>query len=160
MIDEKEVVKAYTEDLVPMIELAKRYNVTRQGIWKALKRCGVDTSKGKVKVKCYACGAELWRGRARIRKTKHHFCNNDCYFAFLDAGNCGGEYKVSRNGQRIARRLVSEHFELGELNVVHHKNRDCFNNNLWNLMVFATQGDHVRHHRGIDVVPLWDGERG
>jgi hypothetical protein len=41
--------------------------------------------------------------------------------------------------------------------VIHHKDRNTLNNNPSNLMVFRNQGDHIRHHRGFDVEPVWAG---
>ena len=150
------IIKAYTEQLTPMIELAKQHNRTRHGIWKMLKKAGIDTSKRKVAVSCSTCGKEIKRTKARIRRQLNHFCGYECYFAFLEAGN-GNPYIQNRQGQRIARKKVAELFDLQTGNIVHHNDRNTLNNMLHNLKVFRNQGDHVRYHRGFTVEILWDG---
>jgi hypothetical protein len=40
---------------------------------------------------------------------------------------------------------------------VHHKDSDNHNNELWNLAVFASTSDHLKHHHGHKIEPLWDG---
>jgi len=150
-----DIINAYETDLVPMITLAKQYGISRQGIHKLLKKY-VDTSKHPMTVSCSACGAAIQRTKGRIRKQLHHFCHLDCYTAYLQAGN-GKPYIQSRNGQKIARTVVAVYFALQAGHVVHHEDRNTLNNDLKNLKVFANQGDHVRHHRGFDVEPIWDG---
>lgn len=153
--EQVDVVNAYTQDLEPMISIAKRYGVTRQGVFKILARAGVDTTKRKLPVSCTVCGTEIMRHKARIRKQLHHFCSGACYHAFLHTGN-GNPLIMNRHSSRLAREIVSQYFALSPANVVHHEDRNQLNNILSNLKVFANQGDHVRHHRGFDVVPLWE----
>ena len=154
--DKVDVIEAYTTMLVPMNELARKYSCTRQAIWKVLKKHEVDTSKKLIQVSCTTCGAILLRPKCRIRKQKHHFCDYDCYYAFLDAGN-GNPYLQNKHGQRIARRVVEQFFSLEEGHIVHHEDGNTLNNTPQNLKVFACQGDHVRYHRGFEIEPLWDG---
>ena len=117
----------------------------------------MDTSKRKVQVECSACGKLLKRVKSRVRKQRHHYCDHECYYAALEAGN-GYPYIQNRHGMRVARSVVSKYFELSEGNVVHHEDRNTLNNMLRNLKVFATQGDHVRYHRGFDIEPIWEGK--
>ena len=154
-----DIVNAYTTKLTPAIDLAQKHGITRQGIYKILKANGVDTSKrGPMAVSCTACGKQIERNRARIRHQKNHFCDMECYYSYLEASQ-GGEYVYSRQGQRVARSVVSKYFDLLDNHVVHHKDRNTLNNLPKNLMVFACQGDHIRYHRlGPDYVkPIWDG---
>ena len=151
-----DIIHAYADTFTPMIELAKKYGITRQGVFKILKQAGVDTSKRRLPVSCDACGTEVLRTKARIRRQLHHFCSEDCYYAFLQAGN-GFPYIASHYGQRLGRSIVSQHFALQDGNIVHHEDRNELNNVLSNLRVFACNGDHVRYHRGFDVKPIWDG---
>jgi len=153
-----DIIEEYTEQLTPMIELAKRHGLTRQGVWKILKRAGIDTTNRKLPVSCAVCGAVIERHKCRIRKQLNHFCSEACYHAFLEAGN-GHPYKPNRHGSRIGRMKVSKYFELKPGYIVHHENRSQFDNRLANLRVFATQGDHLRYHRGFDVEPIWDGSQ-
>ena len=151
-----DIINAYSNDLTPMITLATQYGVSRQAIHKLLRKAGIDTKKQRLPVSCSVCGMEILRTKARIRKQLNHFCSEDCYHAFLEAGN-GLPYIQSRAGQKRARVIVSDHFSLQSGHVVHHENRNCLDNRLTNLKVFANNGDHTRYHRGFDVQPLWDG---
>ena len=45
--EQVDIIKAYN-NLVPMITLAKQYGVTRQAIWKILRKYGHDTSKHRI----------------------------------------------------------------------------------------------------------------
>jgi len=154
--DQVDIIRAYSEQLTPMIALATQYGITRQGIHKMLKKAGIDTTCHKVTVSCSTCDKEIKRHKSRIRKQLNHSCDDACYSAFLKAGN-GNPYIQSRQGQRIARKKVSELFDLQPGNIVHHEDRNTLNNMLNNLKVFRNQGDHIRHHRGFTVTPIWDG---
>ena len=152
-----DVIDSYTNNLESMQSIANRLNITRQGIYKVLKRNGIDTRKnGGLDVSCFTCNRVFKKHRCQVRKALHVFCSEECYHAFLKAGR-GGAYIQSRHGQRIAREIVSRHFDLLEGHVVHHEDRNCLNNIVVNLKVFACQGDHIRYHRGFEVVPVWDG---
>ena len=155
------IVDAYVNHLIPVITLAKRYNKSRHGIYKVLKRAGVDTSKRKFDVSCTTCAKGISRPKCQIRNKKHLFCCLECYYAFIKAKQTG-IYQQSRQGQKIARQKVEEYFDLKIEHIVHHEDNNNFNNSLYNLKVFANQGDHIRYHRWVknsDIVikPLWDG---
>ena len=156
-----DIIRAYTENLEPMESIAKRYGYTRQGIHKLLKTLGVDTKKtGGILVSCCACGKEIKAHKSRIRRQKNLFCGYECYYAFLQAGN-GRAYIQNRHSCRRARDIVGKAFDLQAGHIVHHEDRNNWNNNLSNLRVFANQGDHIRYHRlGADyVTPIWDGSK-
>ena len=154
-----DVIDSFTNRLESMVTIAARMGVTRQGIHKLLKRNGVKPAEyGCLDVSCFTCGKEFKKHRAQVRRALHVFCSYECYYAFLDAGK-GGSYIESRQGQRRAREVVSESFELQPGHVVHHEDRNCLNNMKSNLKVFRNQGDHVRHHRGFEVDPVWDGSK-
>jgi len=153
--DKVDIIKAY-EQLEKVTSLARKYNVTRQAIYKVLRIHGIDTSKKQLQVSCSTCGALLTRNKARVRQQKNHFCNYECYLAFLEAGN-GNIYIRNNQGQRMARKVVSYFFELSEKHIIHHEDRNTLNNLPNNLKVFACQGDHIRYHRGFEIEPIWDG---
>jgi endogenous inhibitor of DNA gyrase (YacG/DUF329 family) len=147
------IIEDYTINLKPMVSIAKDYGMTRQAIHKLLRKEGVDTTKHPIKVTCCACGKETERPRCQVRNRKRLFCSDDCYKAYLNS--IGDGYRPWRQGQRVARNIVSKVFELQEGHVVHHIDKNNWNNELANLMVLSNQGDHVRLHRGFDVKPLW-----
>jgi len=161
---EVDIINAYKVDLEPIISIAQRYHVTRQAIYKALHRNGIDTSKesnGHITVTCTCCGQPVTKYRAYLRNRKHVFCDTECYYAYIE-GKQQGAYNESRQGQRIARTVIkSTGFNLLPEHIVHHEDRNNMNNNLENLRVFANQGDHIRYHRwskdGVEIKPIWDG---
>ena len=152
----QDIIDMFEKDLMPVIEIAEICHVTRQAIYRVLRKCGVDTTKRQYPVSCNVCGKEFTLTKGRLRRQKHVFCSRECYFAFLKAGN-GYPYIQNRHGQRIARSVVSKYFTLGTNHIVHHENRNTLDNRVKNLKVFRNQGDHVRHHRGFDIEPAWDG---
>ena len=157
--DRKEIIVAYRDKLESAISIGKRYKVNRHCILGILKRSGIDISKKskKIEIKCSCCDKNICRRKARVEASKHLFCDMVCYKAWLEVGNGKGKYKASRWGTGVARIKVSKLFDLKEGYIIHHEDRDCLNNEVNNLKVFACQGDHVRHHRGFDVTPLWEG---
>jgi predicted DNA-binding protein YlxM (UPF0122 family) len=157
------IVEEYTINLTPMADIANDYGVSRQGIYKILKKLGINTSKQtertQITVSCDYCQAQLIRNRAKVRNQIRHFCDFEHYYKFIDINQGVGAYKQNRHGQRIARAKVSYVFDLQLEHVVHHKDRNCFNNRWDNLAVFANNGDHIRFHRlGPDYIsPIWEG---
>lgn len=157
--DRVNIIHAYQVDLIPIVKLAKQYGITRHGIYKMLKAVGIDTSKTTnsiIKVSCTVCGEETTRLRCQIRKSNHHFCSHKCYEAWLKHGN-GNPLIMHRQSSRMARKVVEKHYPLRESQIVHHEDRNQYNNQLNNLKVFVNQGDHIRYHRGFEVPILWDG---
>ena len=82
-----EIKDAYERDCVSVIEIARKYGVSRQGMWKFLRRNGVETRKRiatRRKLECDSCGDEFEVNRARYREqvlrggTKKHFCGSVC----------------------------------------------------------------------------------
>jgi len=153
----REIVGAYVDDLTPIIEIASWFHVSRTAIYNILKAEGVDTSTQKHPVKCDYCGETLWRTKATIRGRDRHFCNREHYYLYLEVVGGPGKYKPNRQGQRTGRMKVGKYFDLKTGNIVHHEDRDTLYNN---LRVFASQGDHIKYHRGVDKPePIWDGSK-
>lgn len=136
-----------------MQEIAERAGITRVAVWKRLKAAGIETRTAILTRYCAYCGAELQLQRCKVRASRRHYCNTDCYHAVRKARN----YVESRQGQRTARQIVSEHFDLQPEHIVHHHDSNNLNNDVKNLAVFASQSDHMKHHHGNAVTPLWDG---
>lgn len=155
----EKIKRMYTNGLVPMIKLAERYKVSRMAMWKLLhNKLGVDTEKnGGVDIVCHHCKKGFRRHKSRIRlRSNHKFCSRECWFAFVKSLT-GTEYKYSRQGTKVARRVVGKYHVLQPEEVVHHEDKNTLNNTLGNLKVFRNQSDHIRYHRGFEVKPVWQG---
>jgi len=168
---EAEIVKAYTIDLVRMQELAEKHGRSRQGIWKVLRRNGVNPADyAYIKMKCLNCGKHFERRRCKVRNAgklahkKRNFCSVKCYYSYINREQ-GGEYKSSRQGNRIANKVVRDYILENNIPppygyIVHHVDRNCHNNDITNLMTFKDHSDHMKYHRGIwNVVPVFDGSK-
>lgn len=156
----QDVVSMYSVQHLSPSEIARLAGVTRQAVWKTLRQNGVVTHKGpgggtRVKVRCDYCGIEYELTRARWRNAKEHFCDDECYYASRE----NPQYFQSRQGQRVARVIVSQHFNLQSEHVVHHKDGNNKNNDIINLSVYVSNGDHIKatHHHNSIVRPVWDG---
>ena len=150
----QQVVVWYTEQHLTLAEISKLTGMSRAGIHKRLRGAGITREQGtRVDLVCDFCGSRVRKGRGQWRKTSKHYCGRACYFAALE--NPG--YHPWRQGQRLARALVAQHFTLSPDHVVDHRDGDNRNNDLANLRVYTSHADHMRMHRGGDVVPVWDG---
>jgi len=152
--DKQTIITEYRDKLTPMEQLAIHFSVSRQAIHKILRKYGVDTTKHRISVPCLCCGKETLKTKSQIRNRKNHFCSQDCYYAWVESLS-EGPYVQSRHSQRIARAIIAKNFPLQPAHVVHHIDGNAFNTSLDNLLVFANQGDHIRHHRGIPITPLF-----
>jgi hypothetical protein len=155
-----EILQIHDENLLSRTDMARLYGVSRTALWKWLKKNGRYLGKDRrIKLDCRWCGKELERTPSRARNTKYAYCDHSCYFAWLEHIGRPWSGSERRYGNRIGRAIVSRYFELRDGMVVHHEDRDVFNNAIYNLKVFASNGDHVRYHRCGDVDPIWDGSR-
>jgi hypothetical protein len=142
--------------------ISREYSLSRMAIWKILRKLGVDTRIGVATQRdttCSNCGEEFKLVRSRWRRSKHHFCDSKCYYMWLEV--YGSISNPWRQGQRLGRIRVERLWgqKIPEGAVVHHENGDCHDNQEDNLVVFASQADHIKWHRGkaSEVEPLWDG---
>ena len=146
------IIKRFLVDLTPMAVLAADYGISRQAIHKIVKRAGVNVAAAaQVEVTCAVCGGHYSIARNRARVLNNTFCSRACYYIFLKRGN----YKEHRHSSRLARAIVEQYHTLQAGQVVHHIDGNQSNNRLDNLIVFASQADHVRFHRGFDIQPVW-----
>ena len=153
----QDIVVLYTVQHLSCSGISKLSGITRQEVWKILRSEGINTSKGKdggtrVAVNCDFCGKEIQITRFKWRRSAKHFCSNACYFASIE--NPG--YHPWRQGQRLARAIISQYFTLQEGNIVHHKDGDNRNNDRSNLAVYQSQANHMNHHRGGKIKPIWE----
>ena len=152
MKKDNRIIECWDTGLFTLEMLAKEYGVTRSAVKYFLNKRGVDTSKRQLIMLCEVCGVEFRKTRARVRRCNKHYCSSGCYMKAIH--NPG--YQEHRQGQRVARRVIGEVFKLKDGMVVHHIDGDSRNNNIFNLMVFANQGDHVRYHRDeLAVIPVF-----
>ena len=136
--------------LVPVIELAKRWGVSRQAIYDVLKSEKAEVSK-KTKVACSWCGKEVERGKSRVRGRKRIFCDGECHALWMEAGGNSPDHKLSRS-------IVGMVFDLEDDMVVHYEDGNKLNNMLRNLKVFRNQDDHMKWHFDGSVKPIWEGK--
>lgn len=163
-VSTQDLVVLVNQQKLPLVEVEAKTGMCRQNIFKRLKRAGLlipRRAKGGaptkvVKFLCGFCGAPVQRYRKRAMQVDQMkaYCNVECYAASLTQH----PYEAWRQGCRLARVVVSQHFLLQPDHIVHHKDGDNRNNDLYNLMVFACNADHVAHHRGRKVLALFDGQ--
>jgi hypothetical protein len=138
-------------------DIAEKHGISRQAVWKILRRLGVDTSSRQgTERQCPVCDSTIPVSRGD-RKHHNSYCSSICYRTYLST--LGETYKPSAYHSRLSRKAVIEawpEYQPG-VHIVHHIDKDCHNTSLSNLMVFANQADHLRYHRGIAVEPLWRG---
>lgn len=152
---EVDIINAWQHNELSMADLGKRYSMSRQGIYKILRKAGCDVKKHRLHVSCNTCGKPVLRTRKQLRTRKHIFCNIECWRAWFKAIS---QYDNHSYGSRVAREKVRQYFDLQKGNIVHHLNGHGLDNALDNLVVLANQGDHLRMHRGFDVTPIWEGK--
>src|SRR5574337_2153768 len=95
-------------------DLALRYGCSKSAISLYLHRRRTRTNAPRPPKLC-ACGCGT-----TISSKNRKYASEDCYFTAV----CRRPYVSWRQGQRIARRLISSHFRLGKRNVVHHVDGD------------------------------------
>ena len=153
-LDTQDVVDLYLKHGLSAAEIGTLRGTSRGAVWKRLRRASVPLRSGTVKLQCSYCGTELTRFRTRAEATVRHFCNAECYYASLASSGYKGQW---RQGSRLARAIVAQHFDLQPDHVVHHEDGDNHNNDRANLVAFTDQAAHMAHHRGRKVAPLWRG---
>jgi len=147
----RDIISLYTEEHLTLRQIAPKVGLTHAGVWKRLRAAGIKREAGTwVKVDCSFCGNPTRKQRASWRKREKHYCHEACYYADLESSG----YKPWRQGQRLARAIVSQYFPIPDGAIVHHKDGDNRNNDKANLAVYAGNGDHVKAHRTTKQVPM------
>lgn len=148
------LVRLYTAEHLTLRQIGAVAGMSAQAVQARLRSVKVEASEGEwVAGQCAFCGEPVRRPRSRSRRRIRMFCSNAHYYAALAATH----YVGWRHGQRLARAIVAQHFDLEPAHVVHHKDGDDRHNDLVNLAVYASQAEHMAAHRGREVSPLWDG---
>lgn len=160
-VAKEKIVTLYRDDLVPMAKIAEMFGVSRTHVWKILNMARVDTTKegaGRIEVTCHCgCGARVMKHRNQVRRNQHLFASRKCFSRWLNRRDPTNPLITRRQGLRIAKKVVSEYFFVSPGMVVHHEDRNQNNNDISNLRVFASQGDHTRYHRGYPANCVFDG---
>ena len=135
-VNDDDLRRMYSKELMQTQEIAKRYGVTRQTVWNHVKRLGLKTAKRKSRtIVCPYCKEPFrtftWSGRQK-------YCSMRCYQSSVSVNG-----KYSRQGQRMAREVSGAEGK----EIPHHIDGDNFNNNPWNLVVFPSNAAHISFHK-------------
>ena len=152
------VADYYVNQHLTMREIGLLEGISGVAVWKILHKQEISAADGeRVSLTCPECGKAFTRTRARVRKTRVPRCSVGCYRAARRKPTFVGW----RQGMRRARaEVMRAGFPLTSAHVVHHVDGNQRNNDRRNLWVFGSQGDHVKHHHGKRVEPLWRGDAG
>lgn len=104
---------------------------------------------------CSMCGVEVSLTGSR-RDTVNVYCSTECYTKALRVAPYIRCVYSTRQARKIVTRLYGT---LPEGSIVHHQDGNDRNNETDNLVLFASQKDHFRHHRNCSHdPPLWSGK--
>ena len=133
-------------DKVPVSKIAKKYKVARSSIYDYLNKHNITTTREPHKVKCNCCQKTIQRPPSSIKRNLNNFCDEFCHQAFFEAG--ASHLTKNKTGTRLARNKVSTIFNLQPEHVVAHKDKDKYNNQIWNLIVFSSLSSCIlyRHY--------------
>lgn len=109
----------------------------------------------RVEMPCGYCHAPVFVRPKKSTVLLSAYCSREHYYAKRRADGAGSA--TWRYGSMLARAVVAQHFALKPKHIVHHEDRDERNNDLRNLWVFASHSDHMKHHHGASVMPIWKG---
>jgi hypothetical protein len=146
------LVELYTKRGLTLRQIGMQVGMSHAGVRVRLKKAGVEDSR--IEVNCGYCGVRFRQVRSRWRKRlKESYCSAEHYYAARE----NPDFMEWRQGSRLARAVVAQHFELEKEHRVHHVDSDQRNNDLVNLWVFASQSDHLKWHHYGNVEPIWKG---
>jgi len=133
--------------------IADKFGVTKVAVHNYLKRPRTRFNLPSVERPCSYCGTPGWYSQEQ--DPKNAYCSTECYTLLLNEG----AYKENRHGQRLGREVVENRYgPLPKGSVVHHVDGNDLNNAPENLVLFASQADHLKHHRNCSHdSPLWSG---
>lgn len=153
-VDTAELVRLFTELHLTLREIGRMVGMTAQGVSRRLRKAGTKAQAGTWITKpCAYCGIELKRQRSRSHRRENWYCCNEHYYA----ARSNPQFAKWRHGSRLARAIVSQHYPLSPVEIVHHKDGDERNNDISNLAVYASNSDHMAAHHGRAIEPVWDG---
>jgi hypothetical protein len=140
-------------------EIADIAGVTRQGIYKAMDRLGIDRSAAeRFTCICDMCGTAYELYRQRWNATSGHYCSTECYH--MHRGIILPHRRENRQQKRIARAVMAKHLgrALVKDEVVHHIDGDEYNNSIDNLVHFVNHSEHLRYHHQLRINRIKEGK--
>lgn len=150
------MVTLYTEHHLTMEEIGRIVGISKTAVMKRLRKVGITRQQGERVVRpCAYCGVEVNRPRSQGLRKDNLFCCTEHYYASRE----NPQYQQWRQGGRLARAIVSQHYLLSPIEVVHHVDGNQRNNDLMNLEVYASNADHLAKHHGRQIDPVWKGTR-
>lgn len=155
-----DIAEKYRTGSMSMIDLARKFNVSRGTIYNVIKGAGVHTGKDRrFNGTCAWCREKIApRVRSQAKGRKRVFCNSDCYHEWL---NHGGKYEKN---SPLSVSVVKQYFPMRPGMIIHHEDGKRTNNLLRNLKVFLNHDDHMKYHYQkannlkITVEILWQGK--
>ena len=155
-IDTLELVALYTEAHLTLREIGRLKGLSHTAVNKRLHKAGITSRQGeRVERTCAYCGVQISRPRSRALSHPKVFCCANHYYA--DRAN--PDFQEWRQGSRLARAIVAQHYPLSPVEVVHHIDTNQRNNDLANLEVYSSQADHMAKHHGRAIDPVWKGRQ-
>lgn len=153
-VDIVRVKTMYCVQHLTMQQIGAVFGITRQGVYKILKKAGVARAEGeRVSFQCEHCQQACETTRGRWRASRKHYCSPECYYASI----YNPALVLSTEGCRKSRALVRQYFDLQRGHIVHHHDSDQSHVALENLAVFENAAAHMSYERGGSAKPIWDG---
>ena len=123
-----------------MQQIGKHYGISRQAVWKRLKKAGIQTSgAGRKDVKCHVCGKQFQTHRSRWRESDNHYCDMLCYRA------------KQRSRQNNSLALIKLGLPTDQGIIVHYINKDRNDLLTDNLRVFKNVVEYAEWLRSQTV---------
>jgi hypothetical protein len=148
-----DLVVLYTEMHLTLRAIGRLTGMSATAVMKRLRQAGITRQQGeRIVALCAYCGVAVNRPRSQgLRRVV--YCGTEHYYA----ARANPQFVEWRHGSRLARAIVSQHYQLGRDEVVHHIDGNQRNNDLANLAVYASRSDHTAAHHGRQVTPVWTG---
>lgn len=151
----RRIITWYTVDHLTLAEIGRLIGMSKTAVMKRLHKAGITREHGTWATKpCAWCSVEVRRHRRNL-SAEQWYCTVEHYYASRE----NPDFQEWRHGGRLARAIVAQHYPIARGHVVHHKDGNQRNNDRSNLMVFASQADHLAYHHGRTIAPLWDGSQ-
>lgn len=134
-------------------KIANQFGVSKAAVSLYISRPRTRFNTPSIERHCTGCGKPGWYSKEQDPNTA--YCSTNCYFESLR----DHPYQPNRHGQRLGRKAVTNFYgQIPDESVVHHVDGNCMNNVRQNLVLFASQSDHLKHHRNCShLPPLWSG---